>query len=338
MHRNLYLKISLCFLVLNLLGQVANAQETSSRKATTPLDWMRQVRSTLPPTASFKYLFAFYDDTNALIKDSLIVLTDTRRIRYIRIDKITKAAIGMTKTVYWPSLNDADEGKELLVNGKYIPVGFWTLWYDRTPRDENKKKIVAYDAQGQPIPGSLKQWKENKPGCDYVLDTALPSVTDKLTCQFCTGSSRAVVPVDLPEDALGIVFKIDIRDESQGSVTFKSVAGMALAFSGGGPIAALTSAASSWGNANSPPTSSTKCVYFLTTDEAAAQRWFQSKGLAVPASQTMLHAPLGNPTSESRPIMLTVPLRRFYVCVQNNNNQAAATSTVSVMAMRQPCQ
>jgi hypothetical protein len=221
-------------------------------------------------------------------------------------------------------------------NGKNAPVGLWTFWYDHSPRDQNKKMQVAYDAQGNAVPGSLKQWNENKPGCQYVLQNALPTVTNKLTCQFCMGSSRALIPVDLPTEALGLVFKIDVRDEKEGVVTFKNVVGFVAGVSGG-PVTALAAAASAWSNANKPPVSSTNCQYFITSDGAAARRWYQSKGSAFPAATTVLHAPVGNPTNETRPIELHTPYRQVYVCVQNNNNQASANATVSVMALVQSC-
>jgi hypothetical protein len=97
----------------------------------------------------------------------------------------------------------------------------------------------------------------------------------------------------------------------------------------------LAAAASAWSNANKPPVSSTNCRYFITSDGAAARRWYQSKGTEFPAAATVLHAPVGNPTNETRPIELRTPYRQAYVCVQNNNAQASANATVSVMALVQ---
>lgn len=176
-----------------------------------------------------------------------------------------------------------------------------------------------------------------RPECRYVLDNALPTSTNKLTCQFCPGSSRVVVPVDLPADALGIVVKFDIRDEAQGIASFQNIAAIAASFTVGGPTAALNAYAAAWRNSNNPPAISTRCTYFITTDGTAAQRWYDSQGREVPEPAALFYVPSGNVTNETRPLPLAIPVRQLYLCVQNDNVHTDAATTISVAAMRQRC-
>ncbi|MVN79272.1 hypothetical protein GO988_23310 [Hymenobacter sp. HMF4947] len=307
------------------------------RPVATPLSWAAQQRHAVPPTASLYWELTYFDATNQPITDSLIALTDTKLIQCIRRDKSTQAPVGLTRQVYWPSLRSAAEGKLGLVAGEEKPVGPWTFWYDHAPSVSNKRLQVAYDAEGQAIAGTLQQWPEAQPSCKYVLENVLPMATSKLTCQFCPGTSRAIFPLDLPADALGIIFKFDIRDEAEGVVSFQNVAGVAVAFTVGGPMAALSSYANAWRSTGATPTISTKCTYFLTTDKEAAQQWYASKGTILPAATAIFYAPEGNFTNETRPLPLPSPLRNLYLCVQNNNVHTDALATISIAAMRQPC-
>jgi hypothetical protein len=319
------------------LKRVTKVARPTVALVATPLSWAAQQRKTVPATASFYCDITYFDVTEQPIADTLLALTDTKQIQYIRRNKLTHAPVGLVRQLYWPSLRSAAEGRLSLLAGKEQPVGPWLFYYDHAPSAANKRLQVEYDAQGQVIAGTTQQWKEVKPGCKYVLDNALPTATSKLTCQFCTGTSRTIFPVELPVDALGIVVKFDIRDEEQGVISFQNVAKIAASFSTGGPVAALTAYAAAWRSTGTTPTSSTKCTYFITTDEDAAQRWFDSKGVEVPAASTLFYAPQGNVTNETRPLPLNSPLRKLYLCVQNNNVHTDASTTVSVASMRQPC-
>lgn len=313
------------------------ATKSAARIVATPLTWAAQQRKTVPATASFYCDITYFDVTDQAITDTLLALTDTKRIQCIRRDKATNTPVGLTRQVYWPSLRSAAEGKLAVLDGEEKPIGPWTFWYDHAPSAANKRLQVEYDAQGQEIASTLQQWKEIKLGCKYTLENVLPTATGKLTCQYCTGSSRAIFPVDLPADALGIVFKFDIRDESEGVVSFQNAAGIAASFTMGGPLAALSSYANAWRSTGATPTISTKCNYFITTDGEAAQQWYASKGTLLPDPTTIFYAPNGNLTNETRPLPLSGPLRKLYVCVQNNNVHTDALTTVSIAAMRQPC-
>jgi hypothetical protein len=316
---------------------VPPAAKPAVRAVATPLTWAAQQRKTVPPMASFYCDITYFDATDQVISDTLLALTDTKRIQCIRRDRATNAPVGLTRQVYWPSLRSAAEGKLTIFDGEEKPIGPWTFWYDHAPSAANKRLQVEYDAQGQAIASTRQQWQEIKPGCKYILENVLPTATSKLTCQYCSGSSRAIFPVDVPADALGIVFKFDIRDESEGVVSFQNIAGIAAAFTVGGPLAALSSYANAWRSTGATPTISTRCSYFITTDGEAAQQWYASKGTHLPDPTTIFYAPTGNITNETRPLPLSSPLRQLYVCVQNNNVHTDALTTVSIAAMRQHC-
>jgi hypothetical protein len=241
-----------------------------ARPILTPLRWAAQQRQTVPATANFYGEVIYFDAADQPITDSLLALTDTKRMQYVRRDKVTRAPVGTVRQFFWPSLRPAAEGQLSVLEDQEVPVGPWTYWYDHTPSATNKRQQVVYDPQGQPVAGTNQQWVELKPGCRYILEPALPTATSKLTCQFCTGTSRAVFAVDLPADALGIVLKFDIRDEAEGLVSFQNAAGIAAAFTVGGPTAALGACARAWNSTGPAPGVSTKCTYFLTTDGAAA--------------------------------------------------------------------
>lgn len=300
--------------------------------------WAQKMRKSVPPTAAFRYEITYYDAGNALITDTLIAASDAKRIQCTRRDKSTNAPVGMVRFMHWPSMRDAAEGRLAIIDEQDKPVGKWTYWYDHSPRDENKQFEIEYDAEGDPIGGTKRRYEEKRPGCNYIVEDALPLVQNKLTCQMCLGSSRTIVSVDLPRSALGIIVKMEMRDGKAGPVTFSNVAGLALAYSTGGTSAALGAAAKAWITTSPPPTVGTKCYYFVTGDEQAARKWYGSKGIAKPTEETMLYSSYDNPNSETRPITLGMPLRRIFVCVENSNVQTDATLNISVAAMRQPCE
>lgn len=338
MDRKIYLKFSLCLLVFSLLGQAANAQAASAQGAATPLAWARAMRASAPATASFYYDISYYDGNRELIVDTLIAETDAKRIRCVRRDKVTRVPVGITWAVYWPSLRRSAEGRTVIVNGVEKQVGRWVFWYDYSPQASNVERELFFDAQGRVVPGTEKRYAEKRPGCKYVPGDALPSVQNKLTCHSCFGSSRTVVPVDLQPGVLGVVIIMDIRDGKASPITFENVGKAVVSYSERGVPGALASIAASVITSQKQPSVGTDCYYFVTSDGAAAQNWYNTKGAVFPAPATILYVSKDNPNSEKRPLELMAPLRRLFICVENQNVYTDATLTIAVKDMRQECE
>jgi hypothetical protein len=326
-----------CLITFELASTNAFAQVSTSQP-TSPLEWTRQVRKSVPATASFYYEVAYYDANRQPIADTLIAETDAKRVRFTRRDKRTNAPVGMSKSYYWPSMRPSAEGLIASIGGREKLVGRWTYWYDQVPKESNKEREVTYDVQGKPVPGTEKRYQEKKPGCKYVTEEALPTAQNKLTCQTCFGSSRTVVPVDLPAETLGMVVKMDIRDGQAGAVSFSNITGMGLSYMTGGTSTALMAIAKAWTTNSAPSTAGTNCYYYITTDGAAAYKWHSSKGKIFPGKETIIYGATDNPNNETRPLALASPVRRVYICVENQNVQADATLTLSVAAMHQACE
>jgi hypothetical protein len=175
--------------------------------------------------------------------------------------------------------------------------------------------------------------------CASKMVEALPLSNATIHCSNCMHSSRKVFTVDIPDGTVGIVYKLDVRDEGQPPVSWSTaLAVAAVAGSGGAAVPALLGTAASalvkQGN-NAPPTVSTKCHWYIMPDEDAAQQFLDTKGTISP-DKLCLRAALNTP-QETRPITLPPGTRRLFVCVNNDNYTTDATATLSVSALVQAC-
>jgi hypothetical protein len=163
--------------------------------------------------------------------------------------------------------------------------------------------------------------------------------TATLHCSNCMHTSRKVFTVDIPAGTVGIVYKLDVRDEGQPPISWSTALAVA-AVAGSGGVAApallgtAATALNKQGN-NAPPTVSTKCHWYITPDAASAQQFLDTKG-TITNENTCLRAALNTP-QETRPIALPAGIRRLYVCVNNDNYTTDATATLSVSALVQAC-
>jgi hypothetical protein len=331
-----YLFFSICLLSVELVSTAALAQGKST--ATTPLEWVRNTRASVPASASFYYDISFYDDNRQLITDTLIADTDAKRIRCVRRDKITRAPVGMTWAIYWPSLRKSAEGRVAIINGVERQVGRWVFWYDHSPQASNVEREIIYDVQGKVVLNSEKQYAEKRVGCNSIVEDALPSGQNKLTCHSCFGSSRTMVPVRLHAGASGIIVKMDIRDGKASPVTFTNVEKAVVAYAEGGAPKATASVIAAWLTSENQPSVGTNSYYFITTDGVAAQKWYASKGTVYPSPATVIYKSLDNPNSEMRLIELPKYMNQVFVCVENTNVYTDATLTLAVKDLRQECE
>lgn len=335
MHQHL---LAFSYLITFALASSGVFAQSNASQPTSPLKWTRQVRKSVPATASFYYEVAYYDANRQPITDTLIAETDTKRVRFTRRDKLTNAPVGMSKSYYWPSTRPSAEGAMASISGRDKLVGRWTYWYDYAPKENNKEREIIYDALGNPVPGTEKRYAEKKPGCNYAMEESLPTAQNKLTCQTCFGSSRTVVPVDLPDETVGIVVKMDIRDGDAGPVTFSNITSLGMSYMTGGVSDVLKKVASSWTTNTPPPAVATNCFYYVTTDEVSAQNWYNTKGKTVSNRAATIYSSINNPSNESRPIQLMNPIKRIFICVENINFRTDAMLTLSVAAMHQACE
>jgi hypothetical protein len=146
-----------------------------------------------------------------------------------------------------------------------------------------------------------------------------------------------VFTVDIPAGTVGVVYKLDVRDEGQPPVSWSTALAMAAVVGSGGSAApallgTAASALTRQGN-SAPPTVSTKCHWYVTLDPAAANQFMATKGTITSAC---LRAAANTP-KETRPITLPPGTRQLFVCVNNDNYTTDATATLSVSALVQAC-
>ena len=134
------------------------------------------------------------------------------------------------------------------------------------------------------VQADFRSWHEDgrEIKCTSVLQDALPLSTASLHCSNCMHTSRKVFTVDLPVGTVGIIYKLDVRDEGQPPISWSTALAVAAVASSGGTAAPtlLSTAATALtkqGN-NAPPTVSTKCHWYITPDERAAQQFLATKG------------------------------------------------------------
>jgi hypothetical protein len=257
-------------------------------------------------------------------------------VAYARIARHDAAGktIGTVRDYYYPSWKKQWEGKMASENPDK-PTGLCCAWH------ENGQVSFRGTYVNGVQQADFRSWHDDgrEIKCASVMQDALPLSNATIHCSNCMHTSRKVFTVDLPVGTVGIVYKLDVRDEGQPPISWSTaLAVAAVAGSGGAAAPALLSTAAAaltkQGN-NAPPTVSTKCHWYITPDENAAQQFLDTKG-TISRDKLCLRAAENTP-QETRPMALPAGTRRLYVCVNNDNYTTDATATLSVSALVQDC-
>ncbi len=257
-------------------------------------------------------------------------------VAYARIARHDAAGktMGTVRDYFYPSWKKQWEGK-LTNEAPDKASGLCTSWHENGQL--SFKGTYVNGAQQSDFRSWHDDGREIK--CQSVMQDALPLSTASIHCSNCMHISRKVFVVDIPEGTVGIVYKLDVRDEGQPPVSWSTAMALAgVVGTGGMGATALLSTASSvllkQGNA-APPTVSTKCHWYITPDEASAQQFMDTKGYIKDVKNCLRVA--SNTPQETRPITLPPGIRRLFVCVNNDNYTTDATATLSVTALVQTC-
>ncbi|TYZ07208.1 hypothetical protein FY528_15435 [Hymenobacter lutimineralis] len=258
-------------------------------------------------------------------------------VAYARIARHDAAGktIGTVRDYFYPSWKKQWEGKMAAENPDK-PTGLCCGWH------ENGQVSFRGTYVNGVQQADFRSWHDDgrEIKCASQLQDALPLSNATIHCSNCMHTSRKVFTVDLPVGTVGIVYKLDVRDEGQPPISWSTaLAVAAVAGSGGAAAPALLSTAATaltkQGN-NAPPTVSTKCHWYITPDESAAQQFLATKGTIT--RDKMCFRAAENTPQETRPLALPAGTRRLYVCVNNDNYTTDATATLSVTALVQTCQ
>jgi hypothetical protein len=257
-------------------------------------------------------------------------------VTYARITHhdATGKTVGTVRDYFYPSWNKQWEGKMASENPDW-PTGLCTGWHEN---GQLSFRGTYVNGQKQ---ADFKSWREDgrEIRCRSVMQDALPLSTAAIHCSNCMHSSRKVFTVDIPEGTVGIVYKLDVRDEGQPPVSWSTALALAgVVGTGGAAAPALLSTAASallkQGN-GAAPTVSTKCHWYITADPAAAEQFMATKGNITNVNACLRAA--ANTPQETRPITLPPGTRQLFVCVNNDNYTTDATATLSVSALVQAC-
>lgn len=257
-------------------------------------------------------------------------------VAYARIARRTPngKTVGTVRDYFYPSWKKQGEGK-LLSESPDVPSGLCTGWYEN-----GKMSFFGTFVNGQ-RQADFKSWGETgkEVKCRYVTQDALPFSRATIHCSTCMDLSRKVFEVDVPVGTVGIVYKLDVRDEDQQSISWTTALSLAGSLSNPGtaPMALLSFAASALNKQTKgeATTKTTKCHWYITADAEAAQQFYDTKGL-ITKPDVCYRAESNTPT-ETRPLQLAAGTRRIYVCVNNDNIRADAVATLSVTALVQAC-
>ena len=257
-------------------------------------------------------------------------------VSYARVARHDAAGktVGTVRDYFYPSWKKQWEGK-MASERPDKPTGICCGWHENGQL--SFKGTYVNGVQQSDYRSWHADGREIK--CKSFIQDALPVSTASIHCSNCMNSSRKVFVFDIPEGAVGIVYKLDVRDEGQPPVSWSTALAVAAVVGSGGTAApALLGTAASalvkQGN-NAPPTVSTKCHWYITHNEASAQQFLGTKGYIKDVSTCLRVA--SNTPQETRPIPLPTNIRRLFVCVNNDNYTTDATATLSVSALVQAC-
>ncbi|ALI98919.1 hypothetical protein DC20_07925 [Rufibacter tibetensis] len=255
-------------------------------------------------------------------------------IKYARILKRTVDGkpFGTVRDYYYPSWKKQWEGK-LLSEDPDVPTGLCTYWYPN-----GKVQSIATYKEGE-AQEDLRMWHEDgtKVICKYKFVESLPLTRAKLHSFYNPESSRTVQRVDLPADAYGIVFKIDIRDEGEPPIDWATAATLASVTMTGGTSQILLAGANAMKNPykSSKPVTSTKCHYFITTSLKDAEYFEKTKGEMPKGNACIWKAT--NVPQDSRHLTIPNGARTLYFCINNDNDITSAEATLSVSVLQKQC-
>ncbi|AMR29525.1 hypothetical protein A0257_22130 [Hymenobacter psoromatis] len=257
-------------------------------------------------------------------------------VAYARIAHRTAAGkpVGTVRDYFYPSWKKQGAGK-LLSESPDVLTGICTGWHE-----SGQLSFQGTYANGQ-AQADFQSWNEagREIKCRYTTRDALPLSKANIHCSTCMYLSRKVFEVDVPAGTVGIVYKLDVRDEGQPAVSWSTALGLAGALSNPatGTMTLLTMAASTLTKQGTgePPTKDTKCRWYITADPEAVQQFLDTKG-TITKPGACYRAEQNTPT-ETRPLTLAPGTRRLYVCVNNDNIRTDATATLSVTALVQAC-
>lgn len=257
-------------------------------------------------------------------------------VSYARIahHDATGKAIGTVRDYFYPSWKKQWEGK-LAAEKPDKPAGLCSAWYENGQVSFRGTYINGVQQ------ADFRSWHDDgrEIKCTAVIQDALPLSTAAIHCSNCVHSSRKVFTVDIPAGTVGIVYKLDVRDEGQPPVSWSTaLALVGVVGTGGAAAPALLSTAASAllrQGSGVAPTVSTKCHWYITPDAASAQQFLDTKG-TITNTSVCLRAAVNTP-QETRPIALPAGIRRLFVCVNNDNYTTDATATLSVTALVQSC-
>ncbi|WP_152559779.1 toxin-antitoxin system YwqK family antitoxin [Hymenobacter sp. IS2118] len=257
--------------------------------------------------------------------------------KFVRVARHTPEGkpSGTVRDYFFPSWKKQFEGK-LLSESPDVPQGLCTGWYE-----DGKLNFRGTYVSGQQQP-DFRQWHEDgrEIKCAFAYQDALALSKAKLHSYYNDGSSRKVFTVDLPINTVGIVYKLDIRDDGEPPVSWAT--GLALVAAISNPAlgaTALLSAGSSAltkQNTSPAPATSTKCHWYITDDLEAAKEFMDTKGSI--SRPEVCYKISRNITQETREIKIKEATHRLFFCVNNNNSTTAATATLSVSALVQACE
>ncbi|TVT36757.1 hypothetical protein FNT36_24910 [Hymenobacter setariae] len=245
----------------------------------------------------------------------------------------TGQPVGTVRDYYYPSWKKQSEGK-MTHESPDRANGLCTGWFEN---GQLSFRGTFVNGQAQ---ADYRSWREDgRPvTCTFTTRDALPLINATLGCSNCMASSRKVFTVDLPANTVGVVYKLDLRDEGQPPISWSTALSLAATVGTGGTAAPalLASVASSLASRGSgSATKPTKCHWYITASPVAAQQFTDSKG--------SITIPNGLYRSETNVPQITSPMsvvggtRRLFVCVNNDNKTADATATLSVTALVQSC-
>jgi hypothetical protein len=262
-------------------------------------------------------------------------LEEVAYARIARHDGASGKTVGTVRDYFYPSWKKQGEGK-LLSESPDVLSGICTGWYEN-----GQLNFRGTYVKGQ-TQADLKSWREDgrEIKCRYTTQDALPFSTATIHCSNCMHLSRKVFEVDVPAGTVGIVYKLDVRDEGQPPITWTTALSLAGALSNPatGTMALMSFAASKIDKQTTggAPTKSTKCHWYITPDPEAAQQFLDTKGY-ITKPNVCYKAEQNTPT-ETKSLAIKAGTRRLYVCVNNDNYTTDATATLSVTALVQTCQ
>lgn len=241
--------------------------------------------------------------------------------------------IGTVRDYFYPLWKKQFEGK-VSSESPDQPTGLCTGWYEN-----GKLHFKGTFAQGK-AGADFREWREDgqEIKTSYSWREALSTDGVKLHSYYNTGSSRQVIPIDLPEGTVGIVYKFDIRDEGQPPVTWSTAlaltATLAAAPASVGASFFLSAGAKAL-SAERPAAVSvtTKCRFFIVDKQELTQPFvdYATKGTMPPAN--LCYQQGVNRAQETRELSIPPGTKRLYFAVQNDNQRTSAKLKLTVNAL-----